>query len=273
MNKTSNFVLALLFSSALMLAAQGRGEKNGNPPDFQLQPPQTQRFDNNDLGRRGIQPVQKPAPVPAVQKPGQPAPQPETIAKRPEPPKQQPKPPQPPKGPQSSRPQPPPPPPGPVPQVTTRQLIVPMYNDAIEDELEHLYRRGRTTPEDWTDDINIALQTASKYNRPVLILFTGSDWCYWCKKLAKDVLSRDKFEDFAERNLVLMYVDFPNKKKLPQDLRDDNAALAQQYNVQGYPHSVLINTSGTILGEISGYNANYVNTLRNMMRNAGYRTN
>ena len=285
MKKHYQFIFAILLACAFACNAQW---SNGRDDGMRPQPPppdsNQQRFDNKNSGFEPVskpEPVQKPEPVPKPEpvqkpvKPNQPTPKPSPVPlpavpqQRPQPGRPQPPPPPRPQPPPPPRPQPPPPPV--VPQIVVPQsVIVPMYNDRIEDELEDMPRRGRTTPEDWTDDFNVAVQTAAKYNRPVLILFTGSDWCHWCKKLYKDVLSRDKFENFAERNLVLLYVDFPSGKRLPSDLQSNNDALAQRYGVRGYPHTVVINPSGAVLGRITGYSSSYVDSVREIMRSAGY---
>ena len=61
----------------------------------------------------------------------------------------------------------------------------------------------------WLDDYQKAQQEAKASNKLLLLNFTGSDWCGWCIKLDKDVLSQAEFKDYASKNLVLMEVDFP----------------------------------------------------------------
>ena len=48
--------------------------------------------------------------------------------------------------------------------------------------------------------------------------FTGSDWCGWCIKLKKEVFSKPAFIDYANEHLILMTVDFPNRKVQQEDL-------------------------------------------------------
>jgi thioredoxin-related protein len=96
----------------------------------------------------------------------------------------------------------------------------------------------------WTTDYQAALRTAAEQNRNVLVNFTGSDWCGWCIKLRKEVFDTPEFNQYADSNLVLVEVDFPEKKKLPAAQKRANQALAQQFNVQGYPTLYVVNPQG-----------------------------
>ena len=49
---------------------------------------------------------------------------------------------------------------------------------------------------------------AKKTNKPIFALFTGSDWCIWCKRLEGEVLSQDEFLKYAGRKLILFKADF-----------------------------------------------------------------
>ena len=62
----------------------------------------------------------------------------------------------------------------------------------------------------WIEDYSQALTMAQESNKSVLINFTGSDWCYWCMRLDEEVFSQPDFISFAEKNLILLKIDFPN---------------------------------------------------------------
>ena len=47
-----------------------------------------------------------------------------------------------------------------------------------------------STPDGFIDDFDMALESAKKSGKTVLAVFSGSDWCYWCKVLEKDYLSK-----------------------------------------------------------------------------------
>jgi len=105
----------------------------------------------------------------------------------------------------------------------------------------------------WLTDYNQALQTAKAQNRNVLMDFTGSDWCPYCIQMEKEVLSQPQFEDYASKNLVLLLVDFPQSKQLPQKVQDQNNMLQQRYGVEGFPTFLLVDPSGKVLQQYVGY--------------------
>jgi len=105
----------------------------------------------------------------------------------------------------------------------------------------------------WTDDFPAALAKAKAENKPVLIDFTGSDWCGWCIKLQKDVFSTAAFKKFAESNVVLMEADFPQGKKLSPGVQKQNDELQAKYKVEGYPTLVLLSPEGKELDRHVGY--------------------
>jgi protein disulfide-isomerase len=87
----------------------------------------------------------------------------------------------------------------------------------------------------WYTDINQAYELSTKSHKPVFAFFTGSDWCGWCHKLERDVFDKPGFKAWAQKNVILLELDFPRYKKLPDELAKQNDGLQQFFNVQGYP--------------------------------------
>jgi thiol-disulfide isomerase/thioredoxin len=85
----------------------------------------------------------------------------------------------------------------------------------------------------------------------VFIHFSGSDWCGWCIKLRKEVFSKPEFESYAKSNLVLVRIDFPRRTNQPPAIQKSNQKLAEQFQVQGYPTMVLLDSKGEKLGAVS----------------------
>jgi thioredoxin-related protein len=69
----------------------------------------------------------------------------------------------------------------------------------------------------WHTDINEASAIAKKENKPMMLFFTGSDWCGWCVRLQNEVFRTPEFEAWAKENVVLVELDFPkiNHKAKP----------------------------------------------------------
>jgi protein disulfide-isomerase len=104
----------------------------------------------------------------------------------------------------------------------------------------------------WLTSLPAAEAQAKAEHKMVLMDFTGSDWCSWCKKFKKEVLDSPEFETYAAKNVVLVEVDFPNKA-LPADLKDANAALKSKYDVHGFPTLLVLDQNGNEIGRQVGY--------------------
>lgn len=104
----------------------------------------------------------------------------------------------------------------------------------------------------WLTDYAKALSVAKTQNKPVLIDFTGSDWCGWCIKLDREVFSLADFKSYAAQKLVLLKIDFPRQKPLPANEQAQNSRLASQFNIQGFPTVVVLKPDGTKAAEL-GY--------------------
>ncbi len=87
----------------------------------------------------------------------------------------------------------------------------------------------------WYTDINKAQEQSAKTKKPIFGFFTGSDWCGWCHKLEHDVIDKPEFQAWAKKNVILLELDFPRTKQLPEELVKQNNSLQQFFKVQGYP--------------------------------------
>lgn len=104
----------------------------------------------------------------------------------------------------------------------------------------------------WLTDIAKAKAEAAKAGKPILIDFTGSDWCGWCVKLKKEVFDTPEFTAWAKDKVVLLEVDFPQKKEQSAEVKKANRALAESYKIEGYPTIVIADAAGKELGRL-GY--------------------
>jgi protein disulfide-isomerase len=108
---------------------------------------------------------------------------------------------------------------------------------------------------DWQTDYGKALGMAKAQNKRVLLDFTGSDWCPPCMALRKQVFSSAEFRSYAEKNLILVEVDYPQRKKQSAELKAHNEKLAAQYGIEekGFPTVVILDPAGKVLREFTGY--------------------
>ena len=106
---------------------------------------------------------------------------------------------------------------------------------------------------DWGTDYNAAMAQAKAQNKRVLLDFTGSDWCGYCKLLDKEVFTEQSFKDFADKNYIEVTVDFPQEKQLPDDLQKQNNDLKDKFNIEGFPTLIVLSADGKELGRQTGY--------------------
>lgn len=89
--------------------------------------------------------------------------------------------------------------------------------------------------EGWLVDVDQAYDESKKTGKPILANFTGSDWCGWCKRLTQSVFIQKEFKEWADKNVVLLELDFPKRKQLPARYKQQNQNLQQAFKVRGYP--------------------------------------
>ncbi|MEP6663377.1 MAG: thioredoxin family protein [Verrucomicrobiota bacterium] len=106
--------------------------------------------------------------------------------------------------------------------------------------------------ETWMTDVPKAQAAAKAEKKLVLLDFTGSDWCIWCKRLNQEIFSTPEFAEYAKKNLVLVEVDFPHNKPQNAELKKANDKLQKQYRIEGYPTVIVLNGDGKKVGEL-GY--------------------
>tara|TARA_A100001234_G_C12627906_1_gene386937 strand:- start:438 stop:917 length:480 start_codon:yes stop_codon:yes gene_type:complete len=87
----------------------------------------------------------------------------------------------------------------------------------------------------WHTDMNEAINKSLQTEKPLLLFFTGSDWCGWCIKLQKAVFKKPEFKKWAKENVVLVELDFPKRTKLDPNIQKQNRELQRIFGVRGYP--------------------------------------
>ena len=107
-------------------------------------------------------------------------------------------------------------------------------------------------PGEWAINYPAALVQADSENKKVFLFFTGSDWCGWCKRLDREILSTAEFKTYAEENLILVKLDFPRRTPQSGQLKAQNTQLAEQYEVGGFPTIIVLNSAGEKIGRL-GY--------------------
>ncbi|MGB3316190.1 MAG: thioredoxin family protein [Albidovulum sp.] len=104
----------------------------------------------------------------------------------------------------------------------------------------------------WTMDFDAAVKLAAEKKLPMMLNFTGSDWCSWCKLMDKGVFAEEAWQKFAAENVVLVTLDFPKDKAIvPEKYVSRNNELKDQFGVRGFPTYVVLDSDGkTKLGQL-----------------------
>jgi thioredoxin-related protein len=105
----------------------------------------------------------------------------------------------------------------------------------------------------WLTDFEKAKTGAAEKKRPVLMNFTGSDWCPPCIQLKKDILGTKEFAQYAEENLVLLELDFPQRTPQPEAVKKQNKELGETFQIEGFPTLVLLSPEGVEIARNVGY--------------------
>ncbi|MDC0347230.1 thioredoxin family protein [Planctomycetota bacterium] len=93
----------------------------------------------------------------------------------------------------------------------------------------------------WVMDIEVAKEMAKKEGKDILINFTGSDWCGWCKKLDAEVFNLAAFDETAGKQFIYLYLDFPQgeepkAKVISPEMNDKHR---EEMGINGYPTIML----------------------------------
>lgn len=95
----------------------------------------------------------------------------------------------------------------------------------------------------WNNNLNKAMEISKKTKKPLMLFFTGSDWCGWCIRLQTEVFKKPEFVTWAKDNVVLVELDFPRRTALSAELTAQNNELQQFFAVQGYPTVWFVNAT------------------------------
>jgi len=121
---------------------------------------------------------------------------------------------------------------------------------------------------EWPPNLKKASADAKAAHKYLLLDFSGSDWCGWCKRLDKEVFSTAEFKDYASSNFVLVVIDFPRGIPQSDELKAQNQKLSDQYRVEGFPTVILLTPEGEFVGK-TGYQQGgpeaYVEHLKGMI--------
>lgn len=122
-----------------------------------------------------------------------------------------------------------------------------------------------STPAGFIDDYDLALERAKAEGKYIIADFSGSDWCFWCQRLDKEVFAEEDFISVATNKYVLLMVDSPrNKAVLSEKAKAQNPQLRRRYKISQFPTVLILDGEGKIMGEtgfLGGGPKNYLQHL------------
>lgn len=112
-----------------------------------------------------------------------------------------------------------------------------------------------TAQELWLTDAQTAFSLASEKELPVMMVFSGSDWCKPCIRLNREVFETDVFQEYVEGQFILLKIDFPRgrKNRLDPEVQLQNNELAERWNPTGEFPLVIVFSSDQSALFTTGY--------------------
>ncbi len=106
----------------------------------------------------------------------------------------------------------------------------------------------------WYTSFDRAQAEAEASGKPLMLWFTGSDWCKYCTLLEKEVFHTAAFQEWHSDKVIPVMLDFPRQTSLPPDLEQQNEMLKDRYAkmVTSYPTALFVNAEGEVIGKL-GY--------------------
>ncbi len=104
----------------------------------------------------------------------------------------------------------------------------------------------------WTTDYNQALKESKERSTPIVLFFTGSDWCGWCTKLEREVLDTPEFANTAADKLIFVKLDFPMNRSLNSTIAERNERLKKKFSIRSFPTILIIDSNQQPIG-MTGY--------------------
>ena len=104
----------------------------------------------------------------------------------------------------------------------------------------------------WFTSFDEAVNLSKSNSKPIVLFFTGSDWCGWCSKLEKESLDTPEFAQTAGDKFIFVKIDFPLNTTLPPHQATQNKDLQKRYNIKGFPSLIILDSQQNQIGA-TGY--------------------
>ena len=93
----------------------------------------------------------------------------------------------------------------------------------------------------WEKNASKATELSISEKKPLMLFYTGSDWCAACKKLHNEVFAQPEFQEWAKNNVIPVELDFPRNKQPDPEFVEQNNKLKEIFGVSSYPTVIFVN--------------------------------
>lgn len=126
-----------------------------------------------------------------------------------------------------------------------------------EATIEETVHESRTSSLKWLTNVDEAKKISAATKKPILLYFTGSDWCAPCIALKSDFFGATKFQQEYANDFVFVMIDYPRRKDiLTAEQTAYNRGIIEKYNKgKTFPKIIVLDENGYEKGELSGYSS------------------
>ena len=116
--------------------------------------------------------------------------------------------------------------------------------DEASNDVQVVDSKEETYDLQWFTSLDKAKKEAKKTRKPILVYFTGSDWCTPCVKLEKYFFHTDKFVEESSKYHIV-YLDNPYRDDIiSENEKKTNKKLSDKYKVK-YPTIIALDYRGS----------------------------
>lgn len=105
----------------------------------------------------------------------------------------------------------------------------------------------------WLTNYEDAVNQSRTASKPIILFFTGSDWCGWCNRLEEEVLDTDDFAEASADKFIFVKLDFPLYSNQDSRLSAQNKSLQKKYDIRSFPTIVILDSDQQKQIGVTGY--------------------
>ena len=92
----------------------------------------------------------------------------------------------------------------------------------------------------WQTNYEEAVRQSKTASKPLVLFFTGSDWCGWCTKLDEEALGTKEFAEATANRFIFVKIDFPLYASQDPQIKAQNKQLQNKFSVRSFPTILIL---------------------------------